>query len=65
MPDDLRDDFAFQAGQSLTLRRTIEGQEHRRSYFICAPAGALPRVGVREIPGGLVLDVAGQRGPPR
>lgn len=53
VPEHLRDDYDFAAGQSLTLRRTIDGQEHRRSYSICAPAGAAPRVGVREIPDGL------------
>ncbi len=53
VPDDLRDTFAFAAGQSLTLRRTIDGVEHRRTYSICSPAGAAPRIGVREIPGGL------------
>jgi ring-1,2-phenylacetyl-CoA epoxidase subunit PaaE len=53
VPDDLRDAFDFKAGQSLTLRRTIGGQEHRRSYSICAPVGARPRVGVREIPDGM------------
>ncbi|WP_134738085.1 1,2-phenylacetyl-CoA epoxidase subunit PaaE [Nocardioides sp. 503] len=53
VPEDLREAFAFAAGQSLTLRRTIEGQEHRRTYSICAPVGDLPRVGVREIPDGL------------
>ncbi|UBU09303.1 1,2-phenylacetyl-CoA epoxidase subunit PaaE [Nonomuraea gerenzanensis] len=53
VPDELRDAYAFRAGQSLTLRRVIDGREHRRSYSICAPAGAAPRIGVREIPGGL------------
>jgi len=53
VPDDLRETFAFAAGQSLTLRRTVDGREHRRSYSISAPAGARPRVGVREVPGGL------------
>ncbi|MCW2848210.1 MAG: paaK [Marmoricola sp.] len=53
VPDALRGTFAFHAGQSLTLRRVIDGVEHRRSYSICAPAGAAPRVGVREIPDGL------------
>ena len=53
VPAQLRDAFAFKAGQSLTLRRTIDGTEHRRSYSICAPVGAAPRVGVREVPGGL------------
>ena len=53
VPDELAAAYAFDAGQSLTLRRTIDGQEHRRSYSICAPVGARPRIGVREIPDGL------------
>ncbi|MBB2986858.1 1,2-phenylacetyl-CoA epoxidase subunit PaaE [Terracoccus luteus] len=53
VPDGLRDEFAFEAGQSLTLRRVIDGVEQRRSYSICAPAGSAPRIGVREIPDGL------------
>lgn len=53
VPDELREAFDFHAGQSLTLRRMIGGQEHRRSYSICAAVGQRPRVGVREIPDGL------------
>lgn len=53
VPDDLRGDFDFGAGQSLTVRRMIDGQEHRRSYSICAPVGQRPRIGVRQIPDGL------------
>ncbi|MEV0388881.1 1,2-phenylacetyl-CoA epoxidase subunit PaaE [Nonomuraea sp. NPDC050643] len=53
VPGELRDAYAFRAGQSLTLRRFVDGREHRRSYSICAPAGAAPRIGVREIPDGL------------
>lgn len=53
VPDDLRDEFDFAAGQSLTLRRSIDGTEQRRTYSICSPAGSRPRIGVREIPGGL------------
>jgi len=53
VPDELRALFDFAAGQSLTLRRTIDGVEHRRTYSICAPVGSRPRIGVREIPGGL------------
>jgi len=45
--------YDFAAGQSLTLRRVIDGAEHRRTYSICAPVGEQPRIGVREIPGGL------------
>ncbi|MEO5851264.1 MAG: 1,2-phenylacetyl-CoA epoxidase subunit PaaE [Nocardioides sp.] len=53
VPVDLAGVYAFHAGQSLTVRRTIDGQEHRRSYSICAPAGDRPRIGVREIPDGV------------
>ena len=53
VPDELRDLFDFAAGQSLTLRRTIDGVEHRRTYSICSGVGSRPRIGVREIPGGL------------
>jgi len=45
--------FDFAAGQSLTLRRVVDGVEHRRTYSICAPVGEQPRIGVREIPGGI------------
>lgn len=53
VPDELRDEFAFAAGQALTLRRVIDGVEHRRTYSISSPVGSLPRIGVREIPDGL------------
>lgn len=53
VPEALAAHFAFSAGQALTLRRTVDGVEHRRSYSICAPVGDTPRVGVREVPGGL------------
>ncbi len=53
VPDDLAEEFAFVPGQSLTLRRTVEGVEQRRQYSISAPAGGRPRVGVREVPDGL------------
>ena len=53
VPGPLKDVFDFAAGQSLTLRRVVDGVEHRRSYSICSPAGQPPRIGVREIPTGL------------
>jgi ring-1,2-phenylacetyl-CoA epoxidase subunit PaaE len=53
VPDALADEFAFAPGQSLTLRRRVGGRDERRSYSLCAPAGAPPRIGVREVPGGL------------
>ena len=53
VPEALREAYAFAPGQSLTLRREIDGREERRTYSICAPVGAAPRVGVREVPDGL------------
>ena len=50
VPDELRATYAFRPGQSLTVRHGDE----RRSYSICAPAGAAPRIGVREVQGGVV-----------
>jgi ring-1,2-phenylacetyl-CoA epoxidase subunit PaaE len=50
VPAELAGEFAFAAGQFLTLRHG----EERRSYSICAPVGAAPRIGVREVPGGAV-----------
>lgn len=52
VPDEYGVEFAFKPGQSVVLRRTIEGSEQRRTYSICSPAGARPRIGVREVPGG-------------
>ena len=53
VPDELAADYAFAAGQSLALRRYVDGQEHRRQYSICAPVGDRPRIGVRAIPQGM------------
>lgn len=53
VPPELAAAYDFAAGQSLTLRRMIDGVEERRTYSICAPAGSRPRIGVREIPDGL------------
>jgi ring-1,2-phenylacetyl-CoA epoxidase subunit PaaE len=54
VPVGLRESFGFTQGQYLTLRKTIEGQDLRRSYSICAGVddGEL-RVGVRKVKGGV------------
>ena len=54
VPAELADRYAFRPGQSLTVRRPADEADERRSYSICAPAGAPPRIGVRAVPGGLV-----------
>ncbi|TDQ50287.1 1,2-phenylacetyl-CoA epoxidase subunit PaaE [Actinorugispora endophytica] len=53
VPEPLAGAYAFEPGQSLTLRRVVGGREERRSYSVCAPVGRAPRVGVRRVPGGL------------
>jgi len=50
VPDGIAGEFAFKPGQSLTVQRGTE----RRSYSICVPPGSPPRIGVREVAGGLV-----------
>jgi ring-1,2-phenylacetyl-CoA epoxidase subunit PaaE len=52
VPEELSEDYRFKPGQALTLRRVDGGRDERRSYSICSPMGAAPRVGVREVPGG-------------
>jgi ring-1,2-phenylacetyl-CoA epoxidase subunit PaaE len=52
VPVELADAYAHRAGQSLTLRRVIDGREERRSYSISSPEGAPLRIGVREVAGG-------------
>lgn len=53
VPAELADAYDFLPGQSLIVRRTVDGREERRNYSICAPAGAAPRIGVRAVPDGL------------
>ena len=53
VPAELADRYDFLPGQSLVLRRMVDGREERRNYSICAPAGDRPRIGVREVPDGL------------
>ena len=52
-------DFSFVAGQYLTLKATIKGEEVRRSYSLStAPADGVLRVAVKEVPGGLFSTYA-------
>ncbi|MFI2471357.1 1,2-phenylacetyl-CoA epoxidase subunit PaaE [Streptomyces globisporus] len=53
VPDELAGQFAHRPGQTLTVRRVVDGRDERRSYSLCSPAGSAPRIGVRVVPGGL------------
>jgi ring-1,2-phenylacetyl-CoA epoxidase subunit PaaE len=60
IPPELRERFAFKAGQHLTLRATIDGEEVRRNYSLCtAPAEADWMVTVKRIGGGLFSNWIG------
>src|SRR5690348_15287620 len=62
VPPELRDRFAFRAGQHLTLRATIDGDEVRRNYSLCtAPDEADWKVTVKRIGGGLFSNWVGDR----
>ena len=53
IPEELRERFAFRAGQHLTLRATLGGEEVRRNYSLCtAPAEGDWMVTVKRIGGG-------------
>ncbi|MEX1287297.1 MAG: 1,2-phenylacetyl-CoA epoxidase subunit PaaE [Acidimicrobiia bacterium] len=53
VPDHLADAFRWVPGQHVIVRAEIEGEDVRRSYSICSPAGSgRLRVGVKRIPGG-------------
>lgn len=63
VPADLQSAFAFVAGQYLTLRTTIEGEDVRRSYSICSAPSLLRthgqvQVGIRAVTGGVFSNWA-------
>ncbi len=53
IPSGLKDIFSYQAGQYITLKTTINGQEIRRAYSICStPESGELRVAIKEVEGG-------------
>ena len=63
IPPHLRETFAFQPGQYLTLRATINGADVRRSYSICSTRSHLTEqhelvVGIRPMEGGVFSNWA-------
>jgi ring-1,2-phenylacetyl-CoA epoxidase subunit PaaE len=62
IPANLREAFSFKAGQHLTLRATIQGQEIRRNYSLCtAPAETDWMVTVKRIGGGVFSNWVGDQ----
>ena len=53
VPETLQADYAFHAGQYLTLKAQIDGEEVRRSYSLCsAPHENEWRVAIKQVEGG-------------
>src|SRR5687767_15361425 len=60
IPSELRDKFAFKAGQHLTLRAMLNGEEVRRNYSLCtAPDEQDWMVTVKRIAGGVFSNWVG------
>jgi ring-1,2-phenylacetyl-CoA epoxidase subunit PaaE len=62
VPPELREEFRFQAGQHVSVRSPVVGDEVRRNYSICAPAtsGRL-RIGVKRLPDGVFSSYAAEK----
>lgn len=59
IPDALKNDYSFLAGQYLTLRSTINGEDVRRSYSLCsAPFEGDWRVAVKQVDKGVFSTYA-------
>ena len=62
VPPELREDFRFQAGQHVSIRSPVVGDDVRRNYSICAPATSGPlRIGVKRIPDGVFSSYVAER----
>lgn len=66
VPPALRDAYAFDAGQYVTVRRMIAGRDERRSYSIVSAPGAVElKLGIRLQPGGRMSGELGTALRPR
>lgn len=53
VPSALKSNFSFQAGQYITIKTNVDGQEIRRAYSLCShPANNTLKVTIKEIEGG-------------
>ena len=62
VPAELKKDFQFNQGQSLTMRATINGEEVRRTYSICSsPLENQLKVAIKKVEGGLFSGFANEQ----
>jgi len=59
IPPELKKEFSFRQGQSLTMRTSLNGEEVRRTYSICSsPLDNEWRVAIKKVDGGLFSTFA-------
>lgn len=59
IPQNLEKNFEFKQGQYLTLKKTINGEDVRRSYSLCSsPLEKEWKVAIKQIPGGIFSTYA-------
>lgn len=62
IPQNLKPDFSFKAGQYITIKTNIEGKEVRRAYSLCTPPDSEHfKVTVKEVPGGTFSVIANNK----
>lgn len=62
IPEEIRKDFSFKQGQSLTMRTFLNGEEVRRTYSICSsPLDDEWRVAIKRQEGGLFSSFANDK----
>ncbi|MGB3776353.1 MAG: ferredoxin--NADP reductase [Leeuwenhoekiella sp.] len=62
VPEKLQDEYKFKAGQYVTLKMEIDGEEVRRSYSLCStPNSGELKVTVKEVAGGTFSVMANSK----
>lgn len=61
VPESLRNLFHYSAGQNLSIKKTLDGQEIRRTYSLCsAPADNEWRIAIKKVSGGVFSTYANE-----
>ena len=62
VPQNLKEEFSFKAGQYITLKTQIDGKEVRRAYSLCStPQSGMLKVAVKEVEGGTFSVLANNK----
>ena len=62
IPEQLKSAYAFKAGQYITIKHTVGGQELRRAYSISSsPSSGKMTVGIKKMPGGTFSVFANEK----